>query len=511
VRLTCARCVAVAILAFPLLFAFSMDKKFSHDEHQHIAAGALFARESLLPYSDYPYFHTPHLVFVYGWLFRLSDHLVVTARSFSAFCGAVTAGVIFSAACSILRDWRFSRRIALAIAATVLLITTPVFIRATGNAWNQDPSILFAVLSVLLVIDAAPRSRTGLYLLVAGGCLGLSVGFRITFAPIALPLLCIVAFSPQFAARSRVRLLAWFSAGALVGLAPFFWLLAIAPEQTLFCNFGFPQSNIAFRYAMGAPRTMSIPTKLWYLVKEVMPKNLLLLLALFATLGFYWRNGRRRAEWFPLLSLAGVMPFVLAGSLAPSPSYQQYFYAPVPFLILAIIYASASLPEHPKDMVASGFILCCLVSLSAALAVPSYRSIKHLFGPADWRSMGERGKGQELKTRIGSGPVLTLAPTGPLEAGLEIYPPFATGPFAWRVAPFIEPGKRKRVGIVSYTELEQYLSKRPPRAILVGTGKKEPDEPFMIYAQQHGYQSFRFEREYVLWLSPDAATRQRTP
>jgi hypothetical protein len=35
--------------------------------------------------------------------------------------------------------------------------------------------------------------------------------------------------------------------------------------------------------------------------------------------------------------------------------------------------------------------------------------------------------------------VLTLAPLYALEGGAAIYPAFATGPFAWRVAPLLDP------------------------------------------------------------------------
>src|SRR2546423_4725878 len=126
------RVLVAALMVFPFVFALSMEKGSSHDEHQHIAAGALLARNSLLPYKDFPYFHTPHLVFVYGWLFHLSDHLLLTARTFSAACSALTVGVMFAAAWSILREWRFRLRLAAATTATLLLITTPVFLYATG-------------------------------------------------------------------------------------------------------------------------------------------------------------------------------------------------------------------------------------------------------------------------------------------------------------------------------------------------------------------------------------------
>src|SRR5437868_2817504 len=66
-----------------LLLGLSMTKRLDHDEHQFIASGVLWARRGLLPYRDYPYFHMPYMVFVYGLLFKLSDHLLLVARVFT--------------------------------------------------------------------------------------------------------------------------------------------------------------------------------------------------------------------------------------------------------------------------------------------------------------------------------------------------------------------------------------------------------------------------------------------
>src|SRR5438105_3710278 len=83
-RLTVAG-VALAVLL--LLIARAMFKRLDHDEHQFIASAVMLSRRSLLPYRDYPHFHMPYLVAVYALLFKLSDHLLLTARLFSSACG----------------------------------------------------------------------------------------------------------------------------------------------------------------------------------------------------------------------------------------------------------------------------------------------------------------------------------------------------------------------------------------------------------------------------------------
>ena len=499
------RCIGIALLAavavFPLAFAAAMDKGLTHDEHQHIAAGALLARYGLLPYRDFPYFHTPNLVFVYAALFRLSNHLVIAARSFCEACTALTAGALFATAWHAFGEWRLGFRVVGSTSAVALLVTAPVFLRGTGNAWNQQPSVLFAFVSILLILAAPAASRPRFVVFGAGLCLGLSVGFRLTFAPIALPILGIIYFSPQFATRSRVSLLGWFAIAAALALIPLWWLFLIAPEQTLFGNFEFPSVNIIYRFATGEPRTMTLAKKLRFMMKEVGYPNWALLLATVAALSWYLRFSRRKSERFPLLALAALLPFVFAGSLAPSPLFVQYFYAPLPFVILAIVFAVVPLADRGKAASVVAALLAGLVLTATFLAGREYgKDIRGLFFLGDWKPLRAFRAAQTLRALIGAGPVLTAGPTDSLEAGLEIYPAFSTGPFAWRVAPFIEASKRHRLGIVGPEDLTDYLKSRPPQAVLLGY---EPgiEEPFERVAKARGFREQLVNRRH-LWLSP---------
>src|SRR5436305_1464747 len=58
------------LLVLPFTLTLALNNSPSHDEYQHIAAGVLFAREGLLPYRDFAYFHLPYLVYAYGLLFK---------------------------------------------------------------------------------------------------------------------------------------------------------------------------------------------------------------------------------------------------------------------------------------------------------------------------------------------------------------------------------------------------------------------------------------------------------
>ena len=111
--------------------------------------------------------------------------------------------------------------------------------------------------------------------------------------------------------------------------------------------------------------------------------------------------------------------------------------------------------------------------------------------PNGFRSRCTR-RGEYLGDLVGQRPVLTLAPTYPLEGHTPIYPEFVTGVLGWRVAPLLTPEARRQVGLVALDELAADLAARPPRGILTGLDDSDADEeaPLLAYAQDP-------------WLCPD--------
>ena len=78
-----------------LLFSRSMNRRFSHDEHQFVASGVLLAEEGLFPYQDFPYHHTPYLTYVNALIFNFADRLLFSARTASVAFSVLGAGVIY--------------------------------------------------------------------------------------------------------------------------------------------------------------------------------------------------------------------------------------------------------------------------------------------------------------------------------------------------------------------------------------------------------------------------------
>jgi len=99
-----------------------------------------------------------------------------------------------------------------------------------------------------------------------------------------------------------------------------------------------------------------------------------------------------------------------------------------------------------------------------------------------------------------SGKVLTLAPIYPLEGGLDIYPEFSSGPFAWRTAPLLDAADRARYKIVSPADLDELLRHDPPVGIIVGAEPIQMEYPLVQYAMQHNYLPLPMSSGLTAWV-----------
>jgi multisubunit Na+/H+ antiporter MnhF subunit len=494
--------LVICALIFPFVLLLGVTKGLNHDEHQHIAAGVLVGHDGLLPYRDFPHFHTPYLAFVYALLFRTTDHLLLAARLFSVACATAMVGLVGSIAWSLFRARGQLVAIGVSAGAVLLCLSAGLFGLTTGRAWNQEPALLFTLLAFCAHV-AGLRHQKGAWLVGSGILLGLAIGLRLTVAPLLAPFgLAIILFP---APHWNLRLILCFIAGTLIGTAGIMAFFVMAPEQTFFGNFGFAKVNVAYRLGNGgAPRTMTLIKKFRYVWKEIIRRevpliafSLLPLIALgLARRGPAWP--RLRFEfWFILL----LSPFILVGSLAPSPLFAQYFYPIVPFLLLAGLYALTALPPATRAFRNTLWAGAAVVVFSVALGHQAYRRIRELLSPPTWAPVVIHDRAAQLFAPVPRGRILTLAPIYPLEAGRSIYPALSTGPFAWRVADFVEPARAVRLGMISPATLQDYLRKAPPAAIMLERDPT-PDSDFFDYVEEHGFHQVSSSAGGSVWVPP---------
>jgi 4-amino-4-deoxy-L-arabinose transferase-like glycosyltransferase len=508
-----AAVAALFILVFSLSFSRAIRAGANHDEHQFIASAQLLVDFALLPYRDYAYFHLPNLIFLYASLFNFTTYKLLAARLLSAIYVSAMAGLVFGFTLNLFRE--ASKRVALAASfgSVLLLLANPLLAYTGSFAWNHNLALFLALLAAALHWHGARHTRPGRWVFLSGLCLGLAVGTRLSFLSALLPFAIALYFYPDARpARRLLGLFAYFAAGFALSLLPTLLLFAAAPAQFIFGNFTYPYLNTFYRAEagfFGPPNPMTALEKLAYFWDYILPQpgNLLLFLALLFwgyTTGLVelWQ---RKGHLFESVFILLLVPFIGWGALLPTPAWYQYYAAPVPFAILAVVLGLAALVRrYPAQ---SGWFLGLflqLVILANLYQLGDYRRITFLLHPEAWRPLIFHELGEQVVDLSQGGKVLTLAPIYALEGGADIYPEFATGPFGWRTAPWLAPDERAAYKLISDQDLEQFLEAQPPSAILVGY---EPvlEDPLIVYAVTHGYNWVELTPESGVWLSPELA------
>ena len=122
-----------------------------------------------------------------------------------------------------------------------------------------------------------------------------------------------------------------------------------------------------------------------------------------------------------------VVPFLLAGAIAPTPTWYQYYYAVVPFMALAVLFGASALYSIGGWWRWATALFGVAALVCAAYAIPAYTKLNMSLSSAGWVPLKTHAVGEEIRRAVGMGRVLTLAPLFPLEGGLDIYDELAAG------------------------------------------------------------------------------------
>lgn len=494
--------LGVALLAILVVLLFrTMNRDLNHDEHQFLAPGALLSREGLLPYRDYPLFHLPNLVFLYAAGDWLTGSPIFSAKLLSFACSAGMLCLLawYGRKTGAYRPWM---GVVGGLSAALLLFFDPVFYYTAGKMWNHEVPSFLILLSIALQAFAVPRGAKWLAAL-SGLAAGFAVGTRLTFAPILLPICIIALFAPS-PWRSRLALMVSTGLGVAAGLLPSLVLYLQSPQNFVFGNLEFPRLRLLDPENTRIQKTMRLSAKLRYFFKDVVVPSLPLFLA-YGTLGvrpaWKWLRRQEGGSLGAALVLAA-LPFALAGCFAPSRYQYQHYFGVTCLLALGVAFGIQQI-KSPRLVLG----LAATVVLSAVIALNATDKRQQLTfsfaPPQEWFAAKARRIGEKIKTYAPVGPVLTLAPTWPLEAGLTIYPEFATGPFGWRSAPYVSEQKRAAAHLIAPVDLSKLLETRPPAAILTGVEDAALEEPLLAYAKEHQWRRVPLSRKRELWLPPE--------
>jgi hypothetical protein len=509
-------CLLVVAL-FTLQFARSVNRSCDPDEYQFVAPAAMLAAHGRLPYVDYPYFHMPELVFLLAAATGRTSWKLLAARSVSAACGTATVAALFALGWRAMAGVPPRLRWTLVGGPVLVFATCRLFTYTSGGAWNHDTAVLCLVLAFGLHLRGL---RRGSVAAVAGAGMfaGLAFGIRLSLALAVVPLAVSVATGPSpFSRARRAAAIVAAAAAAVLVNAPFLWLLALAPRRVVFGNLGYPGISTAYYRSIHQPQMSTLGKVGSSLAKFVTdPGNLLLLVAFTAAVTSpVWRRCRpgspasHGGPWtgpfrHEFRSAIGVVAALWVGAMGPTPMMQQYNYALVPFMLLATLYAlatAATLDTARAARLARGVAIAAVVVGGSGLRW--YWWVVRLPSPQRWEPVVQHAQGQWIRGLTGpAAHVLTIEATIPLEAGLEIYPEFATGRFVLLTARFLPASDRRAQGLFDASDLPGLLARRPPDAVFARLPATS-DQPFVDYASAHGYRRvLSADHSNQLWLRP---------
>lgn len=486
-----------------LVFGRGITRDLNHDEHQFLAPAALLSRQGLLPYCDYPLLHLPNLIFAYALLDRLGAPLVLGAKLFSMAATILVGALLVLVCCP--AGTRTRAALAGAGGLLMLVFFDPLFDFTIGKTWNHEFPALCLIVALLLTTWNARRNHVALAIL-AGVAAGIAVGCRLTFLTVGAPL-CGAALLFGLPWKRRFVLVAAAAGGFVLAMTPTLWLWVKSPEAFLFDNFEFPRLRLLDPTDTRAQKTTSLWRKVRYFFKEVALPSWPLFLA-YAVIGvapaIRWFR-ERTAALLPNALVLLAIPFTLMGCFAPSRYQYQHYYVFVPLLGLGIAYGmrvrggrwSDRSPVVVLVLAAAGVVAAMLPSRSG-----DYAWMREMWQPREWYPTRVREIATSIRVQVTHGKVLTLAPTWPLEAGLEIYPEFATGAFIWRAAELMKPERRPALHYVAPSDLIDFLAKDPPVAVLTGVEDEKLEKPLREYAQSQQMQPVKLGKHRTLWILP---------
>ena len=494
---------------------------FSHDENQFIAAGQLFADHGLLPYVNYPYTHMPYGVLFYALTAKVSAYDYLAGRVLNAVLWLLCSFLI-------VYIFRLFWKTGLTFAGLLwefvmvyLFLNHPSMSVIAGEALNHSLASFFSLLALMFFIQSTkPNHSPNRAAFPSGASIGLAALIRFNYASLIVVLLILYLMNRlvQNPAGNSKTLISFF-AGLFIAAIPALGWIVYSPAAFYYTNLVYPRLNTIYYQGLLFKSNMDFVTKVGGFLSHILSSPIdfilyaLLLFVGVASFVFFLR--RRSSTDLNKLALAGFAFTLFLTAFAPTPTQQQYFFAPLPFLV--IILAVIGLEIYQKS--SRAFYLTILFVLFASN--PTFKisnpiiDMNYLSNPSQWTPLQVHDFGDEIKQYMPKGRILTLIPMIPLEAGYDIYPFTATGPFLWRTSLLLSPQRRGLYGVTSPDELSGILQKNPPDGILTGFEtpydgftKDDPgnlETPFIDYAKENGYKPIILPSSFIyrpitLWV-----------
>lgn len=491
-----------ALICALAVFARIMNYPMQHDEQFYVPAGILFSFEGL--YSGLGFSHFPNLPILLSLVYGVSgtDQYVLTGRLLIALAWLGAAIALF------MLGRGQGRGSIVAMTMIALLIFNPALLDATGMAvTNNFIAVPFALAALVAFLKAVDRPEPSAKLaLLSGLLLALAAGFKANYVVIIPPFVIAALLVPRNIGIGRriVRLVLPLFVGGVIGGLPVLYFLLSDPSGFIAHAYSFHRGpQLSFWAAYGDPsdpKVIGLRDKLLLAYQIWFAGTSMITFVLLAYLGVLragqLRAGERRdieGVW-PILMVAAVAVGAALAGFVPTPSFPQYYTAPIPFAIALVGLLYGGLNDARKAIARP--LLICAIGLSVVVGGPMLAAgLPGLLAPAEWTGPRVHRDAVRIarltrETSGANGPVATLAPVHALVGGLDIYPHFAMGPFVYRAAQWIPADELRHYDhLASPPTMAPLLRRIPPAAII--TGFEGPlDEPFVAFARANGYRGY---------------------
>ena len=472
----------LAALCVAMVF-HSLTQYINQDEEVFITAAYL--AQHLRLYADFIYLQSPIYPLVLSKLLMLFSSVspFLIARLLSAVLAVGSVVVFFGLAARLLKSVQFAFILASVFASA------PLMLLAYGSARNDIMPIFFGLCGVWFAICGldAERKQSGSYLalFLAGFCMALAVGAKVTAAFIPLSAMLYIFL------RAKHRLLPLILGGA-IGSMPIVYYAATAFDKFLYCNATFHLTIYREFYTeIGHAEALTWPYRVRSVLLIWAGEPALMLAALFVAFValIAWRRGPlfpiigkhlRADRIFIILLTVAAIPFVFL----PNPTGKQYLQPAVPYVLLscaALFPLAQRIVERRQMLLFVAMAVAVLVLQAGRFVV---EAVLHL-NRSLWTVAEVHDLSVLIARHVKEGAVATLYPALVLDAGSPIYPQFATGVFFFRSGDHLAPERVLELNGISPRTLPLVLNVKPPAAVF--TGNTAVDVPLLNWAQHHCY------------------------
>lgn len=465
--------------AAAFLFLNALTAHLDHDESQYFA-GATLASHGLTVFRSFMSLQPPLQTWFYApAAFLFPDAPFVAMRVLTA--SLALSGVVMT---------YYSQRIlqvskATALGTCALMMSCGPFVMASGLVRNDMLAFAAATAGILIALsNCQPDRRLGWTLV--GLCFGLAASTKLSFAPYGL-------FGGLFFLMEgpdrRMRRLASYGGGALLGLLPLLACVTEAPDAAVWGVLTFGAEAPHDWYALSG-----LHVRLTWLGKAIdlvtfAVQGPLLLALTVVTLWFAFAAPKphQRSTRLLLSLLIGGM----IGAALPTPAQKQYLIALIAplFILLGLALSDQRGRGTANQLVfASLFVMATIGVIKPAKAI---LSLRHKDANALEVDDIAEVIGRHLRNAGDAGSVATLSADRLAGSGYFVDPRFAPGPFVLRSGHLLTRREAQQYNVATPLTVDAMLEARPPVGLLTGyeDSRRGPDieGPLIGWAQRHGY------------------------